>query len=59
MPSFVQLLGMAMVILALTGPLAYCGIQDEANKAALKRACMEAKAPWNGWDVYCDFTPKP
>lgn len=57
MPSFIQLLGIAAIILALTGPLSYCETQSVANKMAIKRICIEMKARWNSWDDYCDFSP--
>lgn len=48
--DFGFLAGVALIVLALTLPLAWCGVQDRAQDASIKRACIEARGNWEtGW----------
>lgn len=56
MLEFSRLAGAALIVLAVTGPLAYCTAQEEAGKLSLKRACIEVKGDWSGWSGgRCEF----
>jgi hypothetical protein len=57
--SLAKLIGIAMIVLAITGPLSYCAAineiertKREADIRSLQRACIEAKGEWYiGWTI--------
>lgn len=56
MPSFIQSIGIAVIILAVAAPLTYCVEQDENRMQALELACLTAKGDWtNAWGGRCTF----
>lgn len=59
MLEFSKLAGLALIVLAVTGPLSYCVVRDDANKHEQRMACISSKGEWtSGWaGPGCSFQP--
>lgn len=60
-PSFPKLAGIALIVLALTGPMAYCAVHIDAHRPTtvdLKMECIKSRGEWksDGWSAaHCVF----
>lgn len=54
-PNFFGLAGVALVVFALTGPLAYCEIETTRSVSTLQMACLKDKGTWQGPRWGCRF----
>lgn len=58
LPSLTKLIGIALVVLAMTGPLSYCVIRQSENETVITKACMDRGGTWsNSWGGYCVMAP--
>lgn len=57
--TFPKLAGIALVVLAFCGPLAYCSSQEAQYRNAVEVACVETGGSWSkAWGGSCEERSK-